>query len=424
MTPATTAELTLVHERLTEYVRGHFRRKLTRAEAEDVAAEALAEADRAQRDEPIADLDRWLRRAAWRNALDQIRRHEGEAKAGPRQRAIDIDDPAVVISDGMTVDELVADQDAARHDTELLAGAWETLEAREQRVLHLRLRDELDVPAICKLLGVTRNTYENLTKRALRKLRDALVADVAGQSCRDTRGLVIQAQTAKLSRVLVARRDAHLHSCLSCRAFDRRARKLLGTLPPPAGLIGAGTTTAGGAAVAATASGGAAAGGTLAAGGSLAGVAKLAAVVCAGGALTAAACVPITAITGTTNRRSIARTAATHPRAASSTRITQPASPARSAPLSTAVVTTTIAATTTATASSAAAQRKKRAASPFTPESAAAPTRKDTQSAPRITRYGTPAPAASSASATPASATTTTTRSTSGGSDFASEFTP
>src|SRR3954470_10034391 len=89
---ATTQEVLAVHERLARYVHGHFRRKLTMEEARDVAAEALAEADRAvELGQRILDLERWLRRAAWRNALDAVRRMEGEGKQ-TRQRPVDLAD--------------------------------------------------------------------------------------------------------------------------------------------------------------------------------------------------------------------------------------------------------------------------------------------------------------------------------------------
>jgi len=77
--PVTTADVQQVHQRLARYIHGHFRRRLGIEDARDVAAEALAEADRVVAGgERIRDLDRWLKRAAWRNALDLIRKHEGE----------------------------------------------------------------------------------------------------------------------------------------------------------------------------------------------------------------------------------------------------------------------------------------------------------------------------------------------------------
>ena len=72
--PVTTAQVLKVHDALARYVYGNFKRGLTFEEARDVAAEALAEADRAvAAGTEIRDLKQWLRTAAWRNALDAIR---------------------------------------------------------------------------------------------------------------------------------------------------------------------------------------------------------------------------------------------------------------------------------------------------------------------------------------------------------------
>jgi len=307
--PATTQQVLAVHERLARYVHGHFRRKLTIDDAYDIAAEALAEADRATQDgQHILDLEAWLRRAAWRNALDAVRRTEGEGKQ-PRERPVDLADHVERLADPDPGHQDLLNTSAHATDARALQKAWAALRPEEQRALHLRYFDELDVPDILGVLGCSRHHYDNLVKRGLSKLRKALVADTGDHACRQARTLVLQANFGLLDTAAAAQRDAHLDFCLACRAFARRKQGLIAALPLPAvGLIDRlaarlhghpltatelpqhGDTVVGGVALAsagATVSGGAAA----TASGLIAGsAAKALAVACTAGAVTAGVC--------------------------------------------------------------------------------------------------------------------------------------
>jgi RNA polymerase sigma factor (sigma-70 family) len=306
--PATTDEVLATHERLARYVHGHFRRKLSFEEARDVAAEALAEADKATNaGHDIADLERWLRRAAWRNALDVIRKVEGEAKE-PRQRPTDIADHAERLGTPTTEHDELVSATALTDDARALTAAFAALKPDEHRALRLRYFDELAVDEVLAVMGCSRHHYENLHKRGLRKLRDALVDHTADASCAECRTLVIAAQDAALDGEAASRRDAHLEGCLTCRAFAGRKAGLLASLPLPAlGLADRFTTQlharlagmpdpsqhaeglAGSVAV------GAGSAGTLAGGGATlfgtVGTAKTVAVICSAGAVTASVCV-------------------------------------------------------------------------------------------------------------------------------------
>jgi RNA polymerase sigma factor (sigma-70 family) len=313
-TPVTTAEVVKAHRDLTAYVFGNFHRKLTYEEARDAAAEALAEADRAATaGADIRDLHQWLRTAAWRNALDAIRRNVGEGHT-PRERAVEftVDDHA----DRFThhPDEDFVEAVAGACDADALRAVWVKLNRDEQRALHLRYFDELPVADVLDVLGCSRHHYENLTKRALRKLRDGLVSGEQDRACRSARALVVRGTGKALAPDLATARDAHLDGCLSCRAFARRSQGLMAALPLPAlGLADrlvarwhgfaagasetaqAGETLAGATALAAGA-GGAATGGAAVAGSAGAlgavGAAKTLAVVCSAGAVTAGVCLP------------------------------------------------------------------------------------------------------------------------------------
>lgn len=235
----TTAEITADHERLTRYVHGHFKRKLTFEDAADAAAEALAEIDRASG--PILQPERWLRRAAWRNALDMVRKIEGEGET-PRQRPAILGDHVERLADGETTDGALLAAATHQADADALASALRSLKFDEQRALHLRYVDGLDVPTIVEILGCSRHHYENLHKRGLKKLRNALAAPATTAACREARGLILATTFGGLAHEDATRRDAHLDACLACRAFARRQRGLIAALPLPAatatGLLG------------------------------------------------------------------------------------------------------------------------------------------------------------------------------------------
>jgi RNA polymerase sigma factor (sigma-70 family) len=413
MTPATTVDLTALHDRVARYVHAHFRRKLTFEDARDVAADALLEADRAAADgEEIAELERWLRRAAWRNALDLVRRHEGESASGPRPRPADLADHADVLATGERLeDELIASS-ARRAEAVALASVWSALKPDEQRALRLRLHDELAVPDICAILSCSRHHYENLVKRATRKLRQALVDDDTGVGCRDTRLIILRGTATVLDGALLARRDAHLSGCLACRAFACRARGLLGLMPMPAagaadrlisrlnailaGKPDALPETLGGLTVAGAGAGGAVGATSSGAAGGMAVVVKTLAAVCSAGAVTAGVCLPSPHTHHDPARASTPTPAhaARNPATASASATTIAARAVTSTPVRSPV----------AAARNSRSARQERSADktfPFTPESAA-DAHHEADSRPSITDYGTPvsdpAPAAKAAS--------------------------
>jgi RNA polymerase sigma factor (sigma-70 family) len=217
----TTAEVEALHARLTAYLHAHFRHNLTREEASDAAAEALAEAEQAaRRGHEIRDVDRWVKRAGWRNALSEVRRQQGEA-AVPRQRPQTLDPLADAISDGRDETQAALDADAHRTDADVLAAALATLPPVHRRVLRMRYFDERPVPEILDELGCTRHQYENTTKRALRMLRRHLGRTTGDRACAEYRMLAARSANRPLPPAVLVRRDVHRESCLSCRAYTR-----------------------------------------------------------------------------------------------------------------------------------------------------------------------------------------------------------
>jgi RNA polymerase sigma factor (sigma-70 family) len=362
----TTAELVATHERLTRYVHGHFKRKLTYEDARDAAAEALAELDRAS--DGIREPERWLRRAAWRNALDMIRKVEGEGKV-PRERPTGLGDDVDRLPDGETTEGVLLKAALHDADTAALARAVKALKPEEHRALHLRYIDDLDVSVVLGILGCSRHHYENLHKRALRKLRDALVAPATTTACREARGLILASAFGGLDPDEAVRRDAHVETCLACRAFSRRRDGLLAALPLPAvpGIFG-----------------------------------RLAAVLGGGGAATtkvAAVCATCAVATGAGTAVERHQHAQRQPpRAAQAVRHHTPAAPAAQATAATAATApipmpasastrTTTAGATPSKHHANTAPESDRAAreSPFLPESAADPSPARTSAAPKAT---------------------------------------
>lgn len=310
--PATTADLRAMQEQLARFVHANFGRKLSLDDAYDAAADALFDLERAlAAGREIHNPHGWLRRAVWNKALDQVRAIEGEGPS-PRQRPLDIDDFGAMITD--VEHEDVPDAHGRAADARALARAWTRLKPDEQRAIHLRYHGELSVEEVLNLLGCSRHHYENLTKRGLRRLREALVQTVADRGCRACRALTVQAQDRPLLPEAAIERDAHLSGCLPCRAFARRQAGLMAALPlPAAGFIdrvsaylgarfgnGPGLAQHGEAAAGVTVAAGATGASATAVGGGTAatsflggaGAVKVAAVVCGASAVTAAVCVP------------------------------------------------------------------------------------------------------------------------------------
>jgi RNA polymerase sigma factor (sigma-70 family) len=441
--PTTTADVVALHNQLTRLLFANFHRKLTFEEASEAAAEALAEADRAMAGgQQIGNLNAWLRTAAWRNAISMIRHLEGEGRR-KRLRPVDISEQREWRQDPRDVEDEILTRAGRRTEHHALARVWARLKPDEQRAVYLRYFDELSVDEVLQILGCSRHHYENLTKRALRKLREALVEGADDVGCRACRTAIVDSRFAPLPPDAAAERDAHLSSCLMCKAFQRRQRGLIAVLPLPAvgfadrlvarfhafggtGSAQHGEVAAG--AVAAAGAGTTAGAGAVSAGGggllTLGAAGKTAAVLCSAGAVTAGVCATVAPLRDATTKKSPAarvakaaapkRPASQPPPLVPVTPRTQatPASPPRSAqrPAAAAVRRTAAIERRERT------ERARKASSPFLPESAAPP--RPTASSP-ATAAARPVTYSSTASphgsARPASSESTA---------FSEEFTP
>jgi DNA-directed RNA polymerase specialized sigma24 family protein len=215
----TTAEVAATQERLARWLHGGFRRKLSLEDARDVAAQTIAELHASA--VPVRNPGGLLRRAAHRNALDLVRAREGETASGPRPAAAALDDHAHTLAHPSAEAEAgrLGDVQERVAAYEALAAAMAALPVRESLALALRHVDRLDVPTCASLLGLSRTQYERLHTRAMNRLRDTLAAPERDPVCRLARRLL---DHEALDAAEVARRDAHLDSCLPCRAYALR----------------------------------------------------------------------------------------------------------------------------------------------------------------------------------------------------------
>jgi RNA polymerase sigma factor (sigma-70 family) len=286
-------------------------RVLSYEDAEDLVAEALSRVDGDLPTHPPA-ARAYLHQMLYRDAIDEIRHRQGRRPTERAARPQVVPLVKVPSSSGPVSDQ-TADGELERRATRsvrqaAVQRALAALPEQERETVRMRYLDGLEPEAICRGLRLTRTQYERRLTDGIRHALDALVAEAPLPACQLVRAK-IAAAPGRLQGEDAARRDAHLEECLSCRAFERRARGLLGLLPTGQALgwwaqlrlkgegwlhrgaeVASGAS-AGDAGAAAAASGGAGAAGGLSVGGILAGGAAVKVAAACSGAAIAVACV-------------------------------------------------------------------------------------------------------------------------------------
>jgi RNA polymerase sigma factor (sigma-70 family) len=218
---------------LVAWLAARFRGRLTYEDCEDVVADALPRlADDPQLPVDAARAGAYLRRALWRDALDELRHRHGrelDRRAPvPLELAAEQAQPDAEPEGGI----------AMRQEREQLQAAaarmLERLSPTEAKVLRLKFLDDAAPDDIAHELGVTRSQYQRRLTAASRHALDALVDLHSGPTCPQVRRLITDRPSALLDRDEAGRRDAHLDECVHCRAFSLRARGALELLPLPA----------------------------------------------------------------------------------------------------------------------------------------------------------------------------------------------
>ncbi|MEA2270002.1 MAG: Sigma-70, region 4 [Solirubrobacteraceae bacterium] len=227
---------------LVRWLHAHFRKRLSCDDVRDAVADAIAVAH--EQIDNLAHLDadgleRWVRKRAEFNAIDQIRAIDGYGRVR-RPASVSVDDYAETLPDS-GVDDLLEAMDGeilayqgGTDEARSVALALERLTSDERRVLRLRYGDDLPVKAIAELLDIHPKKYERLHTRALKKLRTVFIETVAGENCLPIRQLIASSREQQVSRELSLRIAAHVESCAQCRAYERRSLKLIAAMPLPA----------------------------------------------------------------------------------------------------------------------------------------------------------------------------------------------
>jgi RNA polymerase sigma factor (sigma-70 family) len=221
-----TSEVAVAQRRLARQVAGAFGRKLSFEDCLDVAAETIGEVERfARGGVSIGHLDALLWQAARRNALDLVRRRQGEARTGPRPSTLSLESCLGSLTDpsGERDHTELLDTADRRQAYEDVAEAMGRLSFEQRTALCLRHIDGLAVDDCAATLAMSRTRFERLHTRAMKALRDELAAGARDHSCHLTRRLLA---APSLTPVQVAHRDAHLDGCLPCRAYAQQLRAL------------------------------------------------------------------------------------------------------------------------------------------------------------------------------------------------------
>lgn len=236
---ATGALERLVEERaaLVAWLAARFRGRLSYEDAEDVVAEALPRLA----DDPHLPSDRaragaYVRRALWRDGLDELRHRHGRDL--DRREPVPLELAAEQAQPGAEPEGELTERQERATVRAAASRVLERLSPTEAKVLRLKFLDEAPPDAIADELGVTRSQYQRRLTAASRRALDALVDAHSGPACPQVRRLIAEAPVGLLGRDDAGRRDAHLDECVHCRAFSLRARGALELLPlPAAGLL-------------------------------------------------------------------------------------------------------------------------------------------------------------------------------------------
>lgn len=221
---------------LVAWLAHRFRGRLTFEDAEDVVAEALP---RLAEDPHLpADRERagaYVRRALWRDALDELRHRHGRDLA--RREPVSLELAAEQAQPGAEPEAPLADRQERVQLQAASARVLARLSRSDAQVLRMKFLDDVAPDEIADELGVTRSQYQRRLTAASRRALDALVDAHSGPACPHVRRLIAEAPVGMLDRDEAGRRDAHLDECVHCRAFSLRARGALELLPLPVGLL-------------------------------------------------------------------------------------------------------------------------------------------------------------------------------------------
>lgn len=223
----TIALLHAQREPIARQLHAELGRRFSRDDVDDAVADVVTAA---LADAPAVDHNPagWLRVAARRRLLDEIKRQDGRFQDGHKRQLVSTHDQAV---EALLIARTDVEDDPALADSdvEALRQAFAALSPNDQWVL-ARTLDGLSQTQIAELAGTSRKSIENTVRRGTERLRTAFLNTEASSDCGPARiGLFL----AGRDHAVRARVIAHLETCAACRAFEKRRHGLLLLSPLP-----------------------------------------------------------------------------------------------------------------------------------------------------------------------------------------------
>jgi hypothetical protein len=189
----------------------------------------------------------WFRRVCVNTAIDAIRRRDGRrpSERTTRPTLVSLDrltdtarepDGALVIDDPFDTLASASLSEDMRH---AIVEALRRLDDRDARLLQWRYADELEPEAIMRLEGLSRYTqHEGRHTRAVKALGRTVAGLTLHVSCRETRA-IMRLQPDALLQPTDGRVQAHIETCVACRAFRLELRGPLAAIPLSPAALGA-----------------------------------------------------------------------------------------------------------------------------------------------------------------------------------------
>ena len=250
---ATLARLAADNEQHLRWLQFKFGASLSDEDLADILQEAHEEAIAALHGDRPPTFPDWARAVAWfrrvcaNTAIDAIRRRDGRRASERTTR------PTLVRWTGSrrprgnrtarwsSTTRLTRWRAASLSDEmhRAIVEALRRLDDRDARLLQWRYADELEPEAIMRLEGLSRyKQYEGRHTRAVKALGRAVAGLTLHVTCREARA-IMRRQPDALLQPTGGRVQAHLETCVACRAFRLQLRGALAAIPLSPAALGA-----------------------------------------------------------------------------------------------------------------------------------------------------------------------------------------
>src|SRR4051794_41131673 len=173
----------------------------------------------------------YIRRALWRDALDELRHRHGRDLQDGARELVPLAEASAVIDPALAPETALEAAQAREQGRAAVERTLRRLRVDDAEVLRLKYLEERAPEEIAAELGISRTQYERRLAGASERGRDALAGADSGPACGPVRQLL--ATGRRFTRQEAARIDAHLLDCLHCRAHALRVRGLLEVVSVP-----------------------------------------------------------------------------------------------------------------------------------------------------------------------------------------------